>query len=205
MDVGNSVRLSIVAWEGGEFESAMLHACNAIDGTAKKVHPGLGVKVRFTKLLRDNYSILGPMGAPGIDLIGTLFPVTVAGPPALDRGMDLAEVVYLIHRCSHGHGDELPGGFELLHDAGGRPRHTRLEVVNGAVRLSDRVIFGLSAVAVLSPVNEGQSVPDSYYLTLGDTETLIINDWWGRASDFPAVVARDPVPLVKLDFGDWIG
>lgn len=204
MNVGDSVHFSIDAWERGELEHAMLHACNAVDGTAKKVHPKLKNQARFTRLLRDNYSILGPMGAPGIDLVETRFPVTVAGPSALDRELDLADVIYVIHRCSHGHGDELPGGFELIPDADGPSRHTRLAVVKGSVRLSDRVIFGLIAVAVLSPSNEGQSVPDGYHLMFGDAQKLVINDWWGRASDFSAVAAQDPVPLVKLDFGDWM-
>lgn len=59
MKVGDSVRKAIDDWQAGEFESAMLHACNAVDGTAKKIYPNLGSNARFTKLLRDSYSILG--------------------------------------------------------------------------------------------------------------------------------------------------
>ena len=204
VNVGNSIRKSIEDWESRELDSAMLHACNAIDGTAKKVSPTLGSTARFTKLLRDNYSVLGPMGLPGINLVETRFPVTVEHPKAPGGKPDLADVIYGIHRCTHGHGDELPGGFELFHDAAGPERITRIEIVKGAMRLSDRVIFGLIAVAVLSPTNKGQTVPDSYYLTFGTSVKLIINEWWGRVSDFPAVVAHDPMPLVKLDFGDWM-
>lgn len=204
MNVGDSVRKSIDDWESGEHDSAMLHACNAIDGTAKKVYPTLGSNARFTKLLRDNYAVLGPMGMPGINIVETRFPVTVERPKASGGKPDLADVIYGIHRCSHGHGDELPDGFELIHDARGPARQTRVEVVKGAIRLSDRIIFGLIAVAVFSPVNKGQVVPDAYYLTFGASGKLIINEWWGRAADFPAVAARDPMPLVKLDFGDWM-
>lgn len=92
----------------------------------------------------------------------------------------------------------------MIHDARGPARQTRVEVVKGAIRLSDRIIFGLIAVAVFSPVNKGQVVPDGYYLTFGASEKLIINEWWGRAADFSAVAARDPMPFVKLDFGDWM-
>jgi hypothetical protein len=204
VNVGDSVRKAIDDWESGESDSAMLHACNAIDGTAKKVYPSLGSNARFTKLLRDNYAILGPMGMPGIDVVETRFPVTVQRPKAPGGKPDLADVIYGIHRCSHGHGDELPDGFELIHDARGPARRTRVEVVKGAVRLSDRIIFGLIAVAVLSPVNKGQVVPEGYYLTFGASEKLIINEWWGRAADFPRVAARETMPLVKLDFGDWM-
>jgi len=36
MKVGASVRLAIVEWERAEVELAMLHARNAVDGTAGK-------------------------------------------------------------------------------------------------------------------------------------------------------------------------
>jgi hypothetical protein len=203
MNVGKSVRKAIDDWERGELEAAMLHACNAVDGTAKKLYPLLGSNERFTRLLRENYGILGPMAAPGINFVDTRFPVSVPKPKAPGGKPDLADVIYGIHRCSHGHGDELPDGFALIPDAAGANRLTHMEVERGKVRLSDRTIFGLIAVAVLSPANKDQSVPDGYHLTFGDTEKLLINDWWGRASDFPTIAAKEPLPNVKLDFGNW--
>lgn len=204
MNVGNSVRKSIDDWEAGEPESAMLHACNAIDGTAKKVHPKLGSNARFTQLLRENYLILGPMGMPGVDLVKTRFPVQVERPKAPGGKPDLADVIYGVHRCSHGHGDELPGGFELIQCARGPAGYTRCEIQRGALRLSDRIIFGLIAVAVLSPANRDQHVPHGYHLTFGAAAKLMINEWWGRAADFPEIAATDPTPLVTLDFTDWM-
>ena len=204
MKVGNSVRRAIDDWEQGELESAMLHACNAVDGTAKKLYPSLGSNARFTRLLRENYDILGPMGAPGINLIETRFPVKVARPKADGGSPDIADVIYGVHRCAHGHGDELPDGFELLPDVAGPPRGTRMLIQKGTLRLSDRVIFGLIAVAVLSPVNVGQVVPDSHHLIFAGKVMLLISEWWGRASDFASITAQDPIPSVKLDFGDGL-
>lgn len=204
MNVGNSVRKAIDDWEKGELDSAMLHACNAVDGTAKKLYPKLGSNARFTRVLRENYGILGPMGAPGIDLVQTRFPVIVQRPKAPGGKPDIADVIYGIHRCSHGHGDDLPDGFALIQDAAGPKRLTRMEIERGRVRLSDRVIFGLLAVAVLSPANKDQVVPETYHLTFGASRELLINEWWGRAKDFLAIAAEDPTPQVKLDFGDWM-
>jgi hypothetical protein len=71
----------------------------------------------------------------------------------------------------------------------------------GRVRISDRVIFGLLAVAVLSPANADQTVPDGYHLTFGRRPLrLEINDWWGHATDFPAIAATEPIPRVQLNF-----
>ncbi len=203
MNVGDSVRKAIADWELGELEAAMLHACNAVDGTARKLYEALGSNARFTRLLRDNYDIFGPMAAPGIDLVATRWPVKVERSKALGGKPDIADVIYGIHRCTHGHGDELPDGFELVPDAAGPPRHTRILVEKGKVRLSDRAIFGLLAVAVLSPANKDQTVPDGYHLTFGNVK-LPINEWWGRAVDFASLVAQEPLPNVKLDFGDWM-
>jgi hypothetical protein len=143
-------------------------------------------------------------GAPGIDLAETRFPVNVERPKAAGGKPDIADVIYGIHRCAHGHGDELPDGFELIQNAAGAKRLTHMYIERGKVRLSDRIIFGLLAIAVLSPANKGQKVPAAYHLTFGASEKLVINDWWGRADDFPAIAARDPTPLVKLDFTNWM-
>ena len=191
-NVGNSVRKAIDDWSLGEHEFAMLHACNALDGTASKLHPDIvGSNARFTRTLRNNYSIFGPMAAPGIDLVNTRWPVKVERPKASGGLPDIADVIYGIHRCTHGHGNELPDGFALLPDAAGPARITRLWVEKGKVHLSDRVIFGLIAVAALSPVNADQRVPDGYHLTFAGT-ILPINDWWGRAADFSTIAAKEP-------------
>ena len=89
VNVGNSVRKAIDDWERGDSESAMLQACNAVDGTARKVYPTLGSNRRFTQVLRENYAILGPMGAPGINLVETRFPVTVPRPTTDDSRPDM--------------------------------------------------------------------------------------------------------------------
>ena len=204
VNVGNSVRIAINDWERNEAESAMLHACNAVDGTAAKSYPPpAGNNTRFTGLLRQYYCILGPMSTPGINLEETRFPVKVNAPKALGGYPDLADVIYGIHRCCHGHGQELPDGFGLIPDAARSSNITRIIVEKGKICLSDRVIFGLLAVAVLSPANVDQSVPDGYHLTFGD-DILPINEWWGRAADFAALAARNPMPSVKMDFGDWM-
>jgi hypothetical protein len=165
MNVGESVRKSIVDWESGELEAAMLHGCNAVDGTAAKVYPDLGSNARFTLLLRENYDVLGPMGAPGINLHETRFPVRLKRPKASGGKPDIADVIYAVHRCSHGHGEELPDGFSLIKDAAGPPGITQILCSRGRVHLSDRMIFALLAVAMLSPVNKGQKAPEGFYLS----------------------------------------
>ena len=202
--VGDSVRKAIDDWELGDLQFAMLHACNAVDGTAARAYPQIaGSNARFTQCLRDNYDVLGPMGIPGIDLVNTRWPVKVDRPKASGTGPDLADVIYGIHRCTHGHGAELPDGFELISNASGPPGYTCVGVERGKVQLSDRIIFALLAVAVFAPVNVGQKVPDGYHLAFADVK-LPINDWWGRIGDARALIATVKLPSVKMDFADWM-
>lgn len=78
-----------------------------------------------------------------------------------------------------------------------------MHIEKGQVQLSDRVIFGLLGVAVLSSVNADQRVPQSYYLSFAGVQ-FPINEWWGRAADFASIVAREPMPCVTLDFAEWM-
>jgi len=53
MKVSDFVGFAIDAYERRELEHAVLHACNAVDGTAAKIYPtGTGVGQRFAGLLR---------------------------------------------------------------------------------------------------------------------------------------------------------
>lgn len=203
MNVGKSVSKAIDEMGRKDNESAMLHACNAIDGTAKKLYPKLGSNARFTKLLRENYAIFGPMSMPGIDLVETRFPISVAHPKATGGQPDIADVIYGIHRCTHGHGEELPTGFEMIEDVAAVDGVTRIIVEKGKIQLSDRAVFGLVAVAVLSPASVGQTVPKGYFLSLNGVK-MEINDWWGRADDFYQITDMVKMPNVKMDFGDWM-
>lgn len=203
MNVGDSVRLAINDWASrNELESAMLHACNAVDGTAKKLFPNSKNKYRFTTLLRNKYHIVGPMGLPNINIEETRFPVNVHQPTA-KGGPDLADLVYGIHRCCHAHGDELPDGFELIPNLKGPIGFTQLKFKKGKAQLSDRIIAALLAVAVLSPVNKDQRALSDQYLSYEDNYFLI-NDWWGREADFSEFLSRQKLISVKLDFRHWM-
>lgn len=200
MKIVDSVAKAIDDWQIGDSESAMLHACNAVNGTATKAYKNIeGDRAKFTTLLRDNYSILGPMGIPGVDLDKTRFGVDLKNPNPKINEFDLADLIYKIHRCSHGHGDELLKGFELMPDAAGPhgTTHFSLNLVDGTVRLSDRIIFGMLGVVVFSPVNAHQKSDYGYFLSYDGVE-LPINDWWGRASDFLEIANSGRSPVIKI-------
>lgn len=208
MEVGKSISKAITERLGGDLESAMLHACNAVDGTAKKMYPSLGVGARFRKMLRENYcGILEPM-MPGINLAETVFPASISGATGPGRLPDVADILYVIHRCHEGHGDALPVGYELVPDTTTEPPRTTMDFASPSghwvVRLSDRSIYAMAAVALLSPANVGQALADvvlTWSSVSGDIRVRMDNGWWGRADDFAAITAMDRKRIsVKLDF-----
>lgn len=200
MRIVDSVAKAISDWQSGDSESAMMHACNAVNGTATKACENIkSDRVKFTTLLRDNYAILGPMGMPGVDLDKTLFGVDLKKANPKINEFDLADLIYKIHRCSHGHGDELLKGFELIPDAAGPHGITHFcsDLVEGCVQLSDRVIFGMLGVVVFSPINKHQRSNYGYFLSYDGTE-LPINEWWGRADDFLEMVNNGRSPVITI-------
>ena len=204
MNVGRSVVKAINEIESGDVESAMLHACNAIDGTASKAMASYGgSNKRFTDFLRENYIILGAMGMPGINLYDTRFPVNVKRPKAAGGLPDLSDIIYGIHRCTHGHGAELPEGFELLPDFATGSGFTTVRIEKGRLQLSDRIIFGLLATAVMAPQNAGQQTPAGYHFTLSH-KRYEINDWWGRKAEFEQICHLNNTVQIVLEFGDWM-
>lgn len=211
MEVGRSISKAIAERLGGDMDSAMLHACNAVDGTAKKMYPSLGVGARFKKLLRENYTgILEPM-VPGVNLAETVFPISISGASGPGGKPDVADILYGIHRCHHGHGEALPVGWDLVPDTTTEPAGTTMNLArpdgDWVVRLSDRSIYGMATVALLSAANVGQTLEGDLHLIwtsfASDIQVRLTNDWWGRADDFTAITAMDRNRIrVTLDFSN---
>jgi hypothetical protein len=72
--------------------------------------------------------------------------------------------------------------------------------------LSDRSIYGIAAITLLSPVNVGQvldGVRVTYSSVSGDIRVWLDNDWWGRADDFATITAMDRNRIGQtLDFSN---
>ena len=169
----------------------MMHACNAVDGTAKKLFPSLGPAARFTRLIRQNYSVLGPMALPIPDIVNFRFDVKVENPKAPGGNPDAADVIYAIHRCCHNHGEALPDGFELIRDGIGKEdgNSVLIDFASGTVNFSERLIFALLGIVVYAPINAHQKNPklDGYYLSFNSQEYLI-NEWWGRMEEMKKII-----------------
>jgi hypothetical protein len=194
MKIGDYVRLAIDMFERDDQEAAVLFACLAVDGTARKaMQRRRSSRAGFENFLRERYWLLEPMATPGINLVETRWTnVPVEDEPA----PDFAALIYRVFRCSLGHGEDLPTGFKLTPSAG-TPTSSLL-IAKDVLHLPDRLPFALLATAVLCPANRAETTSEGYYLTL-DREEFVINEWWGREEDFRPIAARYNTTRVKLE------
>jgi len=196
MRVCDHVRLSIDQYEAGEFEASLVHACIAVDGTARK--QGARGRRAFLAVLRDSTPILGAIALPGIDVAGTRFSNLQL---ERTRAPDFAEVIYEAFRCALAHGEQLGAGFRFHASVG--TGVGRLTLAEGVLHLPDYLPFGLLGVVVANPVNRDERVPSTYFLSLAD-EHLPINEWWGRHVELTVLAERhNPVKVTLAGLDRW--
>lgn len=194
MKLAQHVLYAIDDAEANKFESALLHACIAIDTTAKRfARANPKVRDRYVACLRHYYWILEPMLGPGINLVETKFENIQLGK---NCSPDLAEIVYEIFRCSHAHGDEVPTAFSVIPTSGSA--NSKWSFGNGELHMPDRILWALLAVAVFSRVNTHEKSDRNYYLSLGD-HRFLLREWWGREDDFRVIADQYNQTRVTLD------
>jgi hypothetical protein len=198
VNVADSVRQALNHWDRKEWDTAIYHAGNAVDATAKKRYPQLGIATRFKGTIRDAVDIFCVMTAPGIDFDQSRFPIAVKSDLP-DARPDIADVLWGIHRAGHGHPEELPKGFELTPHG---PRSGGVHIWrDGKVQLPAAAALGLVAIAVFSPENKGESIPIDYQLSWFE-HVFRVSGWWGWQDHFRELVGSAQVPKTTLDFGE---
>jgi hypothetical protein len=198
VDIGDSIKRSLDHWERREWDVSMLHACNAVDGTAKKRYPQKGVATRFKSIIRESLDIFGSMAAPAIDFEHSRFPIAVKSDLP-DGRPDIADVLYGIHRWSHGHEEDLPHGFELT-PHGPRPSEVHIWK-NERIQVPGATVIGLLAIAVFAPENKDEKIPDGYQVSWFQYEFNICL-WWGWQDHYREIISTANIPQQTLDFFD---
>lgn len=195
MKIQDSIRLCMRDYEAKEYESAMLHACNAVDGMANELYDYGDDKKRFTDFVRKNYDIISAVSFPCSYFQKCEFPVRINGKDE----KTLAQLIYVVHRCNHCHGNEIPVEFKLILDEEpdektlverevfGADIYSDFSYMNGALRINARIIPALVMAVVLQPVRwEKSNIRElnKCHIDCKAIGELSINEWWGRDRDF---------------------
>lgn len=164
----------------GNFDSAMLHACVAIDATSKLRYPTVKkVGKRFTQTIRDYYWLVEAMIGAGMDLSQMVYSNVKLEK---NSAPDFADIMYEVFRCGYVHGDEVPEKFSIIPTTGTWSSATIYG--ENEVHFPDRIVWALISISVFAKVNERQKLNPvgPYGLRLGDTG-FHVEDWWGREDE----------------------
>lgn len=178
----------------GKFDSAMLHACVAVDTTSKRLHPTESrVGKRYVACLRNYYWLIEPMLGAGINLDETRFEnVTLSKNTA----PDFAEIVYEVFRCNHAHGDEVPNNFVVTPTATNGDVHWSSGI--NKLHLPETLLWALLALVVFSKANAAEKTEGSQYLSLWG-RTFPVAEWWGREGEFKSFVESRPMIRIAMN------
>lgn len=206
MRLARCVQKALDEYDAGDYECAMLHACNAVDAAAAEATSRTeSNRTRFVGFVRAHSELLQYMGVNGLDVAGSTFEVDSAlvrtdGPHA-----DLAELIYVAHRCSHAHGDDVPAAYALHDEAQGIRIGLEADHV---MRLPTGVIYGLLAIAVMAPDSAGESIGDPRYRLSWTSPQPSnqrierpVDDWWGCEDELLALARSFPQSYVTAVAG----
>lgn len=196
MTVGDEVRKALDHWSVGEWRPALWHATEALNKTADKRYAALDEGAAFRQTLRDDVDVFSAMAAGDIDLVDSRFPLPIPSDQA-DGRPDVADVMYAVHRYLHVDEMEMPAGCQVVPPT---EDESMFAIANGRLWLRATAAIGLVAVSVFAPENEGQPIPDSYFLAWRNYDFLV-SDSWGQREGFRQILAGTPIEQYPLDFG----
>jgi hypothetical protein len=210
MELEKHVLSAIDDYNLGKPDSALMHACTAIEGTARHLYSkDTAGKSDYNKCIRTYYWIIEPMMSGCVNLEDTKWDNVEVddGHGKSIKSPDLADIIYHIFRCSHAHSKPVPKNYQLLPAVDG---YSQWLLADGMIHMPERIIWALLGVSVFSKANAGIRTSGDYYLSWGSEAPglgiakFVIKDWWGREDDFKGFVSKHNMPRVKLEkLGDF--
>ncbi|MCW1960106.1 MAG: hypothetical protein KIH64_016500 [Mycobacterium sp.] len=197
MTVGDEVRSGLDHWSRQEWRPALWHATEALNKTADKRYPALDEGAAFRQTLRDDVDIFAAMAAGDIDFVGSRFPLPIPSDQP-DGRPDIADLMFAVHRYLHVDEAEMPAGCQVVPPAEGV---SMFVIANGRLWLRATAAIAMLTVSVLAPENEGQPIPESYFLSWRNYDFLVSASW-GEGAEFRRLVASVPIQRYTLDFGN---
>lgn len=201
MKISDHIKNSIDASDRKELDQAMLFACLAVDGTAKKTYPQIsGVGERYRRFINENLDIIELMYG-GVNLRETVYPFKDAKGKI---GVAFANIVYEKFRCNLAHGNELPDGYGItVQIAEGHTTHV-IDLKNQSMTLPQTAIYALGLACVLAPANADQKIGSNLYHYRDPINTYVVDRWWGKAECARKIMDFENQIRVKMDFSAYM-
>ena len=197
MKISDHIKSSLDATDRMELDQAMLFACLAVDGTAKKAYPDIQlVGERFKKFIIENLDIIELMYG-GLNLKETIFPFENKKG---NFGLKFEDIVYEKFRCSLAHGDELPEGYGITVKIAEGIQHFKVDIKGQSMTFPESVIYALGFACVLSPVNCEQKIGSFDYHYRDPINHYVIDSWWGKVECARKIMNFEGQVRIKMVF-----
>ena len=199
MKIADHIRHSLEACDSRDLDKAMLFACLAVDGTAKKMYPQINkLGERFRKFIVEHLDIMELMHG-GLNLQETVFPFK-------DRkgnvGVKFEDIVYEKFRCSLAHGNELPDGYGVTVKVQDGIQQFMIDTENQSMTLPESAIYALGLPCVLAPVNADQRIGSNSYHYRDPINHYVVDRWWGNVECARRIMDFESQVKVKMDFSN---
>lgn len=197
MKIADHIKYSLDACDSKELDKAMLFACLAVDGTAKKMYPDIQkVGERFRKFVVQHLDIVELMFG-GLNLKETVFPFKDS---KRNIGIKFEDIVYEKFRCSLAHGDELPDGYDLTVKVADGIQQFMIDISAQSMTLPESAIYALGLPCVLAPVNADQKIGSNLYHYRDPVNYYVVDRWWGKVECARRIMDFEGQVRVKMDF-----
>lgn len=199
MQIADHIKNSIDAAMRRDLDSAMLFACLAVDGTSKKLYSDVQSSgKRFRNFIADNIDIIELMFG-GINFEETFFPFKDNKGRI---GLKFEDVIYEKFRCTLAHGDVYEPGYGITFKIIDGHHAFMIDTKNGFMTIPESCIYALGLPCVLSHVNADQKINNTSYFYKDNTNSFVIDRWWGKLDCARQIMDIDNRPRVKIDFSN---
>lgn len=199
MKIADHIRYSLEACDCRDLDKAMLFACLAVDGTAKKMYPQIAkVGERFRKFITEYLDIIELMHG-GLNLQETVFPLKDGKG---NVGIKFEDIVYEKFRCNLAHGNELPDGYGVTIKVQDGIQQFMIDIKNQSMTLPESAIYALGLPCVLAPVNADQKIGSNSYHYRDPINHYVVDRWWGNVECARKIMDFEKQIKVKIDFSN---
>jgi hypothetical protein len=197
MKIADHIKHSLEACDNRDLDKAMLFACLAVDGTAKKMYPQIEkVGERFRKFIVEHLDIIELMHG-GLNLQETVFPFKDSKG---NIGVKFEDIIYEKFRCNLAHGNELPDGYGVTVKVQDGIQQFMIDIKNQSMTLPESAIYALGLPCVLAPVNADQRIGSNSYHYRDPINHYVVDRWWGSVECARRIMDFENQVKVKMDF-----
>jgi hypothetical protein len=166
MTIGARIDECINKLSIGDAENAFIQLSIAIDGTAKRLHPGKKTTDRCKNFLRDNLAFVLWSLTNGTPSHTKDLSFKFTGPEHPSQSTKFEDLVYSIMRCALLHEGEMPKKVEFVSES-------YIGMLGGRMQFPIALVGSLLLAVIASPVNAREKVSSTTSFTFGKTKVYV--------------------------------